>query len=167
MSRDATRRRRAAAFVATGFGAGRLPVAPGTWGSLVGVIIALAAVGAVGASSVAPVVLTVAAALLAWLGAATTAAYLEDVDDEDPPEVVIDEIAGQFIATALLAWFFPTPAAAIVSFGLFRFFDILKPWPIRRLEDVGGAWGVMLDDLAAGVAAAAVGFAVLGAIYGV
>lgn len=151
-----------AVFIATGFGSGRLPVAPGTWGSVVGVAIGVLILSL----TTSPLMLAIAGALLAVVGQATTVVYLETAERADPPEVVIDEIAGQYIPLAALAWFFPLIDAVVASFVLFRLFDILKPWPIRRIERVGGAAGVMLDDLAAGVAATMVGFIVLGAIYG-
>ena len=74
---------------------------------------------------------------------------------EDPKQFVIDEVAG-FLAGAV---FVPDASgarlwvAAGMLFGLFRLFDVLKPFPIRRLESVGGSAGVVLDDLAAGIAA--------------
>lgn len=68
---------------------------------------------------------------------------------KDPPEVVIDEVLGQWITclpfAALTFWEY---AAA---FALFRLFDITKPWPVKRLEEVGGGIGIMIDDAAAGI----------------
>jgi phosphatidylglycerophosphatase A len=68
---------------------------------------------------------------------------------KDPSEVVIDEVLGQWIAIlpfAVLAWW-----EYVAAFVLFRFFDILKPWPVRQLEGIGGGFGIMIDDAAAGV----------------
>lgn len=68
----------------------------------------------------------------------------------DPREVVIDELAGLFVAL----FFIPHQARAfLIAFLLFRFFDILKPWPIRALEKIRGSLGIMLDDLLAGLLA--------------
>ena len=68
---------------------------------------------------------------------------------KDPPEVVIDEVLGQWIAclpfASLALWEY------LAAFVLFRFFDILKPWPVRALESVGGGLGIMIDDAAAGL----------------
>ena len=66
----------------------------------------------------------------------------------DPSEVVIDEVAGFFAAT-----FFLPPSLLVMALGfvLFRFFDILKPYPIRRLEALKGGWGIVMDDLLAGL----------------
>ena len=74
---------------------------------------------------------------------------------KDPSKVVIDEVAGQFIAL-LTVPFLVDPAwwAMILAFVLFRFFDIVKPYPARRLENLKGGLGVMADDLIAGVYAA-------------
>ncbi len=74
--------------------------------------------------------------------------------DPDPSKVVIDEVAGQLAACLILApvgWM-----TMIAAFLLFRLFDILKPLGIRRLEDIPNGWGIMLDDLAAGILAAIV-----------
>jgi phosphatidylglycerophosphatase A len=74
---------------------------------------------------------------------------------KDPGKVVVDEVAGQYIAL-LPVPFLVDPAwwSAIVAFALFRFFDIVKPYPARRLENLQGGLGVMADDLIAGVYAA-------------
>ena len=71
---------------------------------------------------------------------------------KDPGKVVVDEVAGQFIAlfplTLFTRW---STVAVIVSFILFRFFDIVKPYPANRHQDLNGGAGVMFDDLVAGV----------------
>ncbi len=90
---------------------------------------------------------------LALLGApaATTAARLQG--EEDPRNVVVDEIAGQVMTFVFVA---PVSLAlAAAGFVLFRIFDIAKPFPIRRLERLPGGWGIMADDLLAGLYAAA------------
>lgn len=80
----------------------------------------------------------------------------------DPGPVVIDEVAGQWLALlpALLLLEHPTPVSLGVSaaagFVLFRLFDVAKPWPVRRLERLPGGFGIVADDLAAGVLAALV-----------
>ena len=74
---------------------------------------------------------------------------------KDPGKVVVDEVAGQFIALFPLTLFSRwSTLAVIVSFILFRFFDIVKPYPANRLQELNGGAGVMLDDLVAGVYAA-------------
>lgn len=74
----------------------------------------------------------------------------------DPGPVVADEVAGQWLALATLVVVTarrPGALDLVASFFLFRLFDIVKPWPIRRLERLPGGWGIVLDDLAAGLAA--------------
>jgi phosphatidylglycerophosphatase A len=76
--------------------------------------------------------------------------------EADPGPVVLDEVAGQWVALALLVGVRPSmPGAGALagSFFLFRLFDVLKPWPIRPLERLPGGWGIVADDLAAGIAA--------------
>jgi phosphatidylglycerophosphatase A len=74
--------------------------------------------------------------------------YAERVyGEKDPHRVVIDEIAGFFVAVFLLPWDWRWIGAA---FFLFRLFDVWKPWPIRRLQALPGGWGIMVDDLLAG-----------------
>lgn len=148
-----------AAFVATVAGIGRAPQAPGTWASLATLPLAFVLHGVGGFPLFAA-----ATALCAIGGFFAVRAYL-DGEDRDPPEVVIDEVMGMLIALWPLSlglwlrgvdpWVFPWPGW-IGGFLLFRFFDILKPPPIRRLERLPGAWGVMADDALAGVMAALV-----------
>ncbi len=131
--------------LATLFGVGRFPGAPGT---------AASAAAAVLYALVLhrwpwPFYLLFLVALF-LLGAATSAAYAAEVGQADPRPVVIDEAFGQLLALFLVpgAWL---PLAA--AFLLFRFFDIIKPFPIRKLEHLPGGWGIMADDAAAGAAA--------------
>ena len=74
----------------------------------------------------------------------------------DPCEVVADEFAGQAVTFMGIATITPSQmcVAAVLGFFLFRLFDILKPWPIRKLEALPGGWGILADDLLAGVYAA-------------
>jgi phosphatidylglycerophosphatase A len=89
--------------------------------------------------------------------------YCRQTQKEDPSEIVIDEVAGQWLAAAaplFLNWFYGANAAIsavqlLVIFLLFRFFDILKPWPISWCDEkIPGGFGVMIDDILAGIAAA-------------
>ncbi len=92
-------------------------------------------------------------AVLFFVGVAVSA-RVKSEDDPDPSKVVIDEVVGQLAALLILApveWWY-----VLAAFVLFRIFDVLKPLDIRRLEAIGGGWGIMLDDLAAGLLAAAV-----------
>lgn len=133
---------RLAVLVATAGGAGYAPVAPGTAGSLVGVAIFL--VTADWASGTRLAFLTAVVLLGIW--AAGRAAVL--VAKKDPGYVVIDEVAGQ-----LLTLYFTGVNLLGVALGflIFRFLDIVKPWPAQRLEALPGGVGIMADDLMAGL----------------
>ena len=131
-------------------GVGYLPLMPGTFGSLVGVgiflLLSRTAVGLV----VAIVVVTFAGI---WAGTRTE----ELAGRKDPGKVVVDEVAGQLIATLPLVFVKQWSIAAVmVSFVLFRFFDIVKPYPANRFQELKGGYGVMCDDLVAGVYAAVI-----------
>ena len=132
-----------ARLLASGFGSGFVRPAPGTVGSLVAVLL-----GAAMLAAWPPALpLAAAAAYLAGLWAVTAAAATDD-----PGWVVIDEFAGQWIAMLPLAH--PSPLGLAAAFVLFRLFDIVKPGPIRTAERLGGAQGVMADDIVAGAVAA-------------
>jgi phosphatidylglycerophosphatase A len=135
---------------------GYLPLAPGTWGSLVGVGIFLLLVRATPPNATVVVALfAIVVVTFVGIWAATRTEQLSG--RKDPGKVVVDEVAGQFIALFPLT-LFPrwSTLAVIVSFILFRFFDIVKPYPANRLQDLNGGAGVMLDDLVAGVYAAVI-----------
>ena len=142
-------RRSLSIWIATGLGAGYFPVAPGTAGSAVG----LALVVAFRQVPLEPLVLAVGLAALTGLlfvVGVWSAGKAEKVFGRvDPGQVVIDEVAGQiltFVATPRVTWI-----GLIAGFLLFRGFDIVKPFPARRAERFPGGWGIMLDDLVAGL----------------
>lgn len=140
---------RLATAVATTAGAGYFPIAPGTVGAAAGVGVWWAA-RALGAGVAAETVLSAAVLVVgAWAAGVTE----RQTGITDPGIVVIDEVLGQLVALLAAPW---TWQAALAGFLLFRFFDIAKPPPARQLERAHGGWGVMLDDLAAGVYAAVV-----------
>jgi phosphatidylglycerophosphatase A len=128
-----------ARFVASGFGSGLLRPGPGTWGSLAAVV--------AGAGLLAlwrpALPLAAVAAYLGGLWAVRKAAA-----EDDPGWVTIDEFVGQWIAMLPLAR--PSWAGLAAAFVLFRAFDIVKPGPVRTAERIGGAQGVMADDVVAG-----------------
>ena len=129
-------------------GVGYLPLIPGTFGSLVGIGIFLLLRRTPAALVVSILAVTVAGI---WAGSRTEAL----AGRKDPGKVVVDEVAGQLIATLPLAFFKQWSIAAVmVSFVLFRFFDIVKPYPANRLQELKGGFGIMYDDLVAGVYAA-------------
>ena len=132
-------------LVASGFGCGFAPVAPGTVGSAVAL-----AVGA-GLMQVSPYALP-AAALLACLAGIWAIAVADGAGD--PGWIVIDEFVGQWIAMLALPQASAIGLAA--SFALFRLFDIAKPGPVGWADRRKSAWGVMADDVIAGVLAALV-----------
>lgn len=140
-------------IICTGFGSGLAKKAPGTFGSLAFLILWYAIFNFGVSPSVTSKMLIFTITALA--GHFATIAYLKSIahysgsHSEDPQEVVIDEWAG--LGLALLFSNPSNPLALIVCFTLFRAFDITKPWPIRKLETLPGAWGVMLDDLLAGL----------------
>ena len=133
--------------LATAGGAGLAPLAPGTAGSLVGVAIALPLIR----SGSALLYLTVALVLLA--AGVWSAGHVEVIYGHDASRIVIDEVVGQMITLAAVMWTVALPATAawILGFLLFRFFDILKPFPLRRLERLPRGLGVMADDVGAGI----------------
>jgi phosphatidylglycerophosphatase A len=134
-------------------GVGYLPLIPGTFGSMLGVAIFLLLVRA--PSSPALVLISILAITFSGIWAATRTEELSG--RKDPGKVVVDEVAGQLIAlfplTLFTRW---STAAVIISFTLFRFFDIVKPYPAGRLERLKGGFGIMCDDLVAGAYAAAI-----------
>lgn len=154
-----------AAFVATGFGVGMIPYAPGTFGSLVGVAIAYAVFVT---HSRAPLMMLCGILLtclvFTWLGFWASERAEKIMQRKDASQIVIDEIAGQLIAYVFVAPFWPLGDklwwALIAGFALFRLFDIFKPYPINQLQSLTGGVGVMMDDIVAGLYAA-IGVALL------
>ncbi len=143
-------------WVGTFFGAGYLKPGPGTYGSIVGLLLWYSAAHAF---EPVPRLLSLATLLVALLvtviGIRASTIVARESGRKDPGFVVIDEVAGQLIALVLM------PADwkhAVVALVLFRGFDIFKPWPIRKLEALPEGTGIMLDDIAAGAFAVVVGF---------
>ncbi len=138
-----------AQILGTGFGTGLLPVAPGTWGSLFALPAAWGIFEMAGRAGLAAAVVV---AFAAGVWAAERCA--RQWQDDDPKQVVIDEICGQWLV--LLA---VTPDAVHygLGFALFRAFDIYKPWPVSWADrKIKGGLGVMLDDVLAAIYAGAV-----------
>lgn len=134
-------------LAAFGFGAGAMPKAPGTWGTLVA--LPLYAVMADWGLWFYLLVTLLLGLVGVWLCHVTA----RDLDVHDHPGIVWDEIVGYLITmvAAPEGWLW-----WIVGFVLFRFFDIVKPWPIKVVDrDVGGGFGIMLDDVLAGLMALA------------
>jgi len=130
---------------------GFIPGAPGTYGSLAAAA-ALYFIGQYG-NWVHPAALAAGVGIITLVGIPASAVASKCAGDEDPSFVVIDEVAGQMLTFFLVPF---SVANIILGFVLFRAFDILKPWPIRKLEPLPHGIGIMADDLLAGVYACAV-----------
>ena len=136
-------------WIASWFGCGFINPGPGTWGSLgaipFGLIIFLIG-GAYG--------LVISTFLITLVGLWSADKFDKAMDGHDSKMIVIDEVTGQWIAMIPAAL---NPLLILVAFITFRFFDILKPWPISFFDKkVKGAAGVMGDDIVAGIFAAAI-----------
>ena len=140
-------------LLATWFGAGYLPKAPGTWGSLAALPFAWVIAewsGGVG--------LAVAVLIVFGVGLWASVGYLRLGGGEDPGPIVIDEVAGQWLT---LVPFAPDPLLYGLGFVFFRLADIIKPWPVSWADGhVKGPMGIMLDDVLAGIYAGAALYAV-------
>lgn len=139
--------RRLAWVLATWFGCGLSPVAPGTVGTLGALPLYLLVRGG------GPVALVAVAVAVTAIGIWASNAVVLDLGEKDPQRIVIDEVAGVLCALAAAP---PTWAGVTLAVLLFRLFDITKPFPARRAERLPGGWGVMVDDLVAGAWAVAV-----------
>lgn len=145
--------------VATAGGAGFLRPGPGTYGSIVAVLLWWGIAHVAHLTGLHLALLTGAAAALATaVGIPAATRVARESGREDPGHVVIDEVAGQWIA---LLGFAPTWKLALLALLLFRAFDIAKPWPIRKLEALPEGTGIMLDDLLAGLFALVLGHLLL------
>lgn len=152
------------------FGVGLLRPAPGTWGSAVAILLAWAIYRYAGFG-----VLVAATVAVTLIGFWSIARELADRPGADPGEIVIDEVAGQWIALLLPAFVFwnrgfegwlPYPAP-LAAFVFFRLFDIWKPWLVGRADRRGDAAGVMLDDLWAGLFAGLATLIAAGIAHGI
>ena len=146
---------RSAWLLATFFGAGYLRPGPGTYGSAAACVLWLIAGWFTHHNTQTLSIVTAIGVILATaagIPAATRVA--RESGRPDPGFVVIDEVAGQWLALVCMPPLWPN---ALLAFLLFRFFDILKPFPIRRLEALPEGTGIMVDDLGAGLFALALG----------
>ena len=137
-------------FAATGAGSGYSPVAPGTAGSAVGLLLYA---GIFGLPPVVYLAIVLAITLLGiWSGGRAEQIF----EKKDDGRITIDEVAGMLVSLALVPTHRPL-LVALVGFLLFRLFDIVKPPPARGFESLSGGVGVMADDIVAGLYANAVG----------
>lgn len=133
---------RAATVIATAFGAGYSPIAPGTAGSLVGLALFWPL-------QLAPPWVQVAIIVAAYFGGVAASTRLARLmGRKDPGAAVVDEVVGMWLSLLFLPF---TPATAAAAFLLFRVLDVFKPYPARQLEALPGGWGIMTDDVMAGV----------------
>ncbi|HEX8796466.1 MAG TPA: phosphatidylglycerophosphatase A [Polyangiaceae bacterium] len=133
--------------LATWFGCGRVPKAPGTAGTVgaIPLYLLLARTGRAGVG--------LAAMVATFVGVWAASVVAKQLSAKDPQVVVIDEVAGflvTMVPVRIVSW-----QAVLSGFVLFRLLDSLKPWPIRRAEKLPGGWGIVLDDVVAGVFGAA------------
>ncbi len=145
--------------LATWFGCGLSPVAPGTVGTLGTLPLYLLVRGG------GPLAILATALAVTAIGVWASGVVVTESGEEDPQRIVIDEAAGVLLALAVAP---PTWLGVGLAVLLFRLFDITKPFPARRAEDLPGGWGVVMDDVFAGIWAAGVllllrGFALIGA----
>lgn len=135
-------------LIATGLGVGHFPFGPGTMGALLAIVLWY------------PIATSLSYSL--WLGilwalvivftflGAWSSTVAERYWGEDPSKVVIDEVVGQWIALLAIPASF-TWWQVLAAFILFRFFDMVKPLGVRKMEDLKGGWGIMADDILAGI----------------
>jgi phosphatidylglycerophosphatase A len=141
--------KRWAFLIATFFGAGCLKPGPGTWGSLAAALLWFATASILHPSpQLLLVILLAGVALVIAIGVPAATIAERESGRQDPGFVVIDEVAGQWVA---LLGSPPDWRHGLIALILFRLFDITKPFPIRRLERLPAGWGIVFDDVAAGL----------------
>ena len=145
------RRKSPSFWVVTGAGVGMARPAPGTWGSAFGLMLGYGMqLGGLGVTG-----FLVAVAAVTILSIFAINMIERETGIHDAPEIIIDEIAGQWLALIPALHYAPSLILYVLAFLLFRLFDVIKPWPISWLDHrVGGGFGVMVDDLVAGIMAA-------------
>ena len=141
--------------VATAFGAGYSPIAPGTAGSLIGLALFWPL-------HLAPPWAQVAVTVAVYFaGVAASSRLARNLGRKDPGLAVVDEVVGMWVSLLFLPF---TPMTALAAFLLFRVMDVFKPWPARQFESLPGGWGIMTDDVMAGIYANLVLYGVLRAL---
>ncbi len=130
-------------WIATCFKVGYLPLAPGTWGSVFAILLWWVLL-----KDLNTYIFGVVIIIFLLIGIVVSNIIIDQSGDHDPSHIIIDELVGQWLALFLIPDGFFNIA---ISFILFRFFDIIKPWPIRLIEKLPKGLGVMSDDLTAGL----------------
>ena len=130
-------------WIATCFKVGYLPLAPGTWGSIFAILVWWVLL-----KDLDLLIFGIVIILFFFIGIIVSNIIIDQNGDNDPSHIIIDELVGQWLAL----WMLPDGSFyIIIVFILFRFFDIIKPWPIRFMEQLPKGLGVMCDDLTAGL----------------
>ena len=137
--------RQAAELIGTVFNIGKLPLAPGTWASLIATISWYIIF-----KDIEPLFLPIVTSFLFLIGSVASDSIVTNSKEHDPSKIVIDEWVGQWIAFTFMQVNLTT---AFIGFIAFRLFDITKIGPIRSIEKLPGGWGVMADDVMAGILA--------------
>ena len=130
-------------WIATCFKVGYLPLAPGTWGSAFAILLWWMLLKDLNAYVFGVIII-----IFLLIGIVVSNIIIDQSGNHDPSYIIIDELVGQWLALLFLPEGFFNIA---IAFILFRFFDIIKPWPIRLIEKVPKGLGVMSDDLTAGL----------------
>ena len=133
-------------FIATGFFVGKIPIAPGTFGTLVGIPLVLF-------FSIDEKIFLFSIAVVFFLGWLSSEYMVRNLNDEDPEEVVIDEILGYMCSFLFVE---PNFKTIILAFIIFRIIDVFKPFPVKLFENFPGGLGVIADDFVGGVITSAV-----------
>lgn len=132
-------------WIATCCKVGTLPIAPGTWGSLAALSVWFLVI-----NYITPLYFILLTSIIFAIGVITSTIVSRDLSSPDPSRVVIDEWVGQWVAL----FFIPKSIYyGLISFVLFRIFDIWKPLYIKQMEKYSGGFGIMMDDVGAGAAA--------------
>ena len=135
----------AAEWIGTVFYIGKLPLAPGTWASIFAVLCWYFLF-----QSVNHFVLPAISIFLFLIGGIASDTIVKHSKEHDPSRIVIDEWVGQWVALSMMPINIRT---GVVAFVAFRIFDIIKPGPVRKMEKRAGGWGIMADDVMAGIMA--------------
>ena len=132
-----------AEIISTVFYVGRLPIAPGTWGSLIALICWYIIKPAISD----PLFLLITGGIF-FMGIATSEIMTRELSEKDPQEIVIDEWVGMWVSLYLVQHDF---LWGLATFFIFRMFDIFKPGPIYEMDQMEGGIGIMMDDVVAGI----------------
>ena len=136
-----TRRQRLGRLLASSFGVGFIPILPGTLASVVGLVLYLFV-----RASLFSYLITVSVIFL--VGVASSRSALQTTEEKDPSWIVIDEVLGMMISLFAIP---PKVPFLVLGFVLFRLFDSLKVPPLDYFETLKGEWGILLDDVGAGI----------------